>query len=119
MNKKPNIFKPNMEFIDTNKKAYCSYLEEPSIQDEEIENDVDVLTFLNKLSNSGSYVFNKRVVIVTNNRTYDTRIAGKMGNRLITLDNDSININDIKKIYEKKIKVDLVYFLNTCDICIT
>ena len=41
-------------------------------------------------------------MIVTKDKTYDTRIAGKLGNRLITLDNDSININDIKKIYEKK-----------------
>ena len=104
MNKKPNIFKPNMDFIDTNKKAYYSYLEKPFIKDEDKEEkeNVDVLEFLNKLSNNGSYVFNKRVVIVTDNKTYDTKIAGKLGNRLITLDNESIKIDDIKKIYEKK-----------------
>lgn len=104
MSKKPEIFKPNMNFIDNNKKAYYSYLEEPF----EIENDIkedgtsDVLGFINNISNSGSYVFNKKVVIVTDDKTYETRIAGKLGNRLITLDNDSINIDKIKKIYEKK-----------------
>ena len=102
MSKKPNIFKPNMNFIDTNKKTYYSYLEKPFIKDEILDENIDIVEFLNKLSNTGSYVFNKKVVIVTNNKTYDTRIAGKLGNRLITLDNDSININDIKKIYEKK-----------------
>ena len=102
MNKKPNIFKPNMDFIDNNKKAYYSYLENPYIEEHKKEDNIDVLDFLNDLSNSSSYVFNKRVVIITSNKTYDTRIAGKLGNRLITLDNDSININDIEKIYEKK-----------------
>lgn len=103
MGKKPEIFKPNMSFIDNNKKAYYSYLEEPSLrEDEKMEELSDVQDFLNKVSGSVGYVFNKRVVITTKEKTYDTKIAGKIGNRLITLDNDSININDILKIYEKK-----------------
>ena len=105
MGKKPEIFKPNMNFVDNNKKAYYSYLENPLEIDnksEEEKETSDVMGFLNNISNSGSYVFNKKVVIVTKDKTYDTRLAGKLGNRLITLDNDSINIDDIKKIYEKK-----------------
>ena len=85
-----------MNFIDNNKKAYYSYIEKPN----EAEN-VDVIDFLNQISNSG-YIFNKEVVIVTDKKTYQTRIAGKLGAKIITLDNDSININDIKKIYLKK-----------------
>lgn len=102
MDQKSSIFKPNMSFIDTNKKTYYSYLEKPFIKDNNTEEDIDVLEFLNKLSNNGSYVFSKRVTIITNNKTYNTRVAGKIGNKIITLDNDSIDINDIKKIYEKK-----------------
>ena len=102
MNQKPSIFKPNMTFIDTNKKTYYSYLEKPFIKDNNIEESVDVLEFLNKISNNWSYVFSKKVIIVTDNKTYDTRVAGKIGNKIITIDNDSININDIKKIYQKK-----------------
>ena len=102
MDQKSSIFKPNMNFIDTNKKTYYSYLEKPFIKDNNTEEDIDVLEFLNKLSNNGSYVFSKRVTIITNNKTYNTRVAGKIGNKIITLDNDSIDINDIKKIYEKK-----------------
>ena len=106
MNKKPEIFKPNMEFIDNNEKAYVSFLHNnEDIFDsrdalENIDTSVNVINFINGLSHDG-YVFNKRVVIVTNNKTYDTRIAGKIGNRIITLDGDSINIDDIVNIYEK------------------
>ncbi len=109
MNKKPEIFKPNMDFIDNNEKAYVSFLQNGDskfdasdfLDDDSDGNlSVDVISFINGLSNDG-YVFNKRVVIVTKNRTYDTRIAGKIGNRIITLDSDSINIDDIVKIYEK------------------
>lgn len=104
MGKKPEIFKPNMEFKDNNKKAYYSYLEEPFVKQEESieENKLDVIDFLNTLAASSSYVFNRKVVIVTKDKTYDTRIAGKLGNKIITLDNNSIDIDDIIKIYEKK-----------------
>ena len=102
MCKKPEIFKPNMSFIDNNKKAYYSYLEEPSLEVEEQEEVEDVHDFLNKISGGGRYVFNRRVVIVTKDKTYDTKIAGKLGNRIVTLDNNSIKIDDIVKIYEKK-----------------
>ena len=98
MNKKPEIFKPNMNFKDNNKKAYYSFLEETKQEESE---EKDVIEFLNELATT-SYVFNKRVVIITKDKTYDTRIAGKLGNKIITLDNDSINIDDITKIYEKK-----------------
>lgn len=105
MNKKPEIFKPNMDFIDNNEKAYVSFLQNGDKRNDisGFVNDnttVDVIDFVNGLSKNG-YVFNKRVVIVTKNKTFDTRVAGKIGNRIITLDNDSINIDDIVKIYEK------------------
>lgn len=108
MNKKPEIFKPNMDFIDNNEKAYVSFLQNDESRfdnddylDESDGNTLDVVDFINKLSHDG-YVFNKRVVIVTRDKTYDTKIAGRLGNRIITLDSDSINIDDIVKIYEKQ-----------------
>lgn len=106
MNKKPEIFKPNMDFIDNNEKAYVSFLQNGDSKldtSDFLDNDnnsLDVVDFINTLSHNG-YIFHKRVVIVTRDKTYDTRIAGKIGNRIITLDNDSINIDDIVKIYEK------------------
>lgn len=101
MEKKPEIFKPNMSFIDNNKKAYYSFLEEP-LKEEKTDEGYSVEDFFNKVSGSGSYVFNKKVVILTKNKKYDTKIAGNFNNKIITLDNDSIDKKDIIKIYEKK-----------------
>lgn len=103
MDKKPEIFKPEIGKIDNNKKAYYSFLEDRlDIKTDEYEENDDVITFMNKLARSGSYIFNKDVIIVTKDKKYETRIAGKLGDRIITLDNDSIKIDDIIKIYEKK-----------------
>lgn len=103
MDKKPEIFKPEIGKIDNNKKAYYSFLEDRlDIKTDEYEENDDVITFMNKLARSGSYIFNKDVIIVTKDKKYETRIAGKLGDRIITLDNDSIKVDDIIKIYEKK-----------------
>lgn len=103
MDKKPEIFKPEIGKIGNNKKAYYSFLEDRlDIKTDEYEENDDVITFMNKLARSGSYIFNKDVIIVTKDKKYETRIAGKLGDRIITLDNDSIRIDDIIKIYEKK-----------------
>ena len=103
MDKKPEIFKPEIGRIDNNKKAYYSFLEDRlDIKTEKYEENEDVIDFMNKLAKSGSYIFNKDVIIVTKDKKYETRIAVKLGDRIVTLNNDSININDIIKIYEKK-----------------
>ena len=103
MDKKPEIFKPEIGRIDNNKKAYYSFLEDRlDIKTEKYEENEDVIDFMNKLAKSGSYIFNQDVIIVTKDKKYETRIAGKLGDRIVTLNNDSININDIIKIYEKK-----------------
>ena len=99
MDKKPEIFKPEIGKIDNNKKAYYSFLEDRlDIKTDEYEENDDVITFMNKLARSGSYIFNKDVIIVTKDKKYETRIAGKLGDRIITLDNDSIKVDDIIKI---------------------
>ena len=101
--KKPEIFKPNIGNINNNKKSYCSFIDSRVEVDNFINNEdgEEPIDFINRLSKSGSYIFNKDVIIETKDKKYNTRIAGKLGNRIITLDNDSININDIIKIYEK------------------
>lgn len=102
MSKIPKIFKPDMEFVDNNKKAFYSYLEDcDDIESESFTDGLSVDDFFNKVSNSGKYVFNKSVVIITKDKKYNTKIAGKFGNRVITLDGDTINADDIIKIYEK------------------
>ena len=103
MDKKPEIFKPEIGKVDNNKKTYYSFLEDRlDIETDKYEENEDVIDFMNKFAKSGSYIFNKDVIIVTKDKKYETRIAGKLGDRIVTLNNDSININDIIKIYEKK-----------------
>lgn len=101
--KKPEIFKPNIGNINNNKKSYYSFIDSRGEVDNFINNEdgEEPIDFINRLSKSGSYIFNKDVIIETKDKKYSTRIAGKLGNRIITLDNDSININEIIKIYEK------------------
>ena len=99
--KKPNIFKPTINHkICNNKRAYYSFLENDQKQkDTRYEKEEPKVT-INRLLNSGSYIFSKKVEIITNNKTYTTKIAGKMGDKIVTLDKDVIAIDDIKQIKE-------------------
>ena len=67
-----------------------------------INENLSVKEKIDKLLNRNGYVFNVDVDIITYNKEYQTRIAGKVNNHLITLDNDIININDIKDIIVKE-----------------
>ena len=63
-----------------------------------INEKLSVKEKIDKLLNRNGYVFNVDVKIITYNKEYQTKIAGKVNNHLITLDNDIINISDIKDI---------------------
>lgn len=104
MNKKPEIFKPEVGNINNNKKSYYSFLDDKLNIEREVKTPESPIDFINNLSKSGSYIFGKDVVIITKTGRYETRIAGKLGNRIITMDNKSININEIIKIYQKEQK---------------
>ena len=53
---------------------------------------------LDKLFNTNGYIFNINVQIITDLKTYYTKIVSCIGNNIITIDNDVINIDDIKDI---------------------
>lgn len=53
---------------------------------------------LDKLFNTNGYIFNINVKIITDNKTYNTKIANRIGNNIITMDNDIICIKTIKDI---------------------
>ena len=101
MSRKPDIFKCNIGNVNNNSKVYYSFLEDRLGIEVEPKSKEDPIDFINKLSKSGSYIFNKEVVVKTKDKTYNTKIAGKLGDRLVTLDNESIYIKDIIDIYEK------------------
>ena len=62
------------------------------------ESDLTVREKLDDLFKRNGYIFNVDVKLITNKKEYNTKIAGKVNDHIITLDNDIININDIKDI---------------------
>ena len=55
--------------------------------------NLTVLEKIEKLLNRNGYIFNVDVSIITKEKKYNTKIAGKVNNHIITLDND-IKLND-------------------------
>lgn len=90
------IFKPHIIKGDNNEKVYYSYDNKSAIKE-----DIDPFVFITNLDKDDSYIFSKRVIIETDSDTYDTKIASKNGDKIITIDSDIIPIKDIKKISYK------------------
>ena len=99
--KKPNIFKPIINHkLCNNKRVYYSYLD--SSFDDMLDTTSDVDATLNRLLNSGSYIFSKVVEIKTKEKNYRTKIAGKLKDKIVTIDKEVIPINEIVEIKEIK-----------------
>ena len=93
--KKKKVYVNKINKKIDNNQNYCD------VKSEEVITNSDKLSVnekLDKLFNTNGYIFNIDVKIITNNKTYQTKIAGKVGNNIITLDNDIINIDNIKDI---------------------
>lgn len=100
MEKRPNIFKPNInKKLSNNKVFYYSFLEE-KVPDVRYEKSNSNNSFrVNKISNN-NYIFNVDVLIKTRNDEVKTKISGKMGSNIITSDGRIINTADIIEIKE-------------------
>lgn len=101
MNKKlPSIFKNNIS-KKTNNKEYCyvseqKNIEEPIINDNIIIESIDEK--INKLFNSKNYIYKIDVDIYLNDQVLKKRIIGRNKTQLITIDNEIIEISEIKDI---------------------
>ena len=93
--KKKKVYVNKIEKKIENNQNSCDVRNEGNIT---YDNKLSVDEKLKKLFDTNGYIFNINVKIVTDNKTYNTKIAGKVGNNIITLDNDIININNIKDI---------------------
>lgn len=56
---------------------------------------------IRKLFKSSRYIFNINVLIKTDKKDYDTKVAGKVKNSLVTVDNEVIPIVEINDIIIK------------------
>ena len=63
-----------------------------------VDNNLTVREKINQLLDRNGYIFNVNVKIITNQKEYNTFIAGIVNNHVVTLDKDIINISDIKDI---------------------
>ena len=72
-----------------------------STKEEKSNDEIDINQKINKIFKTGRHSFNIPVEIITKNKVYNTKIAGKIRNNIITLDNDVIRIEDIIDIKEK------------------
>jgi len=95
--KKGKVFVNKIEKNLKNNQDYCEVVENDDRKvlsniNENIEDKID------RLFNTNGYIFNVDVKIITDNKIYNTKIASRVGNNLITLDNNIIEINDIKDI---------------------
>ena len=86
-----NIESNNIDSLRNNNINNNDYL---YIEEDDYRN-LSIVDKIEKLLNRNGYIFNVDVIIKTKDRVYKTKIAGKVNNHLITLDNDIINIDDI------------------------
>ena len=95
--KKNKIFVNKINKNINNNQKYCDVLEDVK-EINNIDNSISIDEKLDKLFNTNGYIFNTNVKIITSDKIYQTKIAGKVNNHIITLDNDIIDISSIKDI---------------------
>ena len=95
MSKLPKIYHEDInKSIKNNKQV--TYIRNNNISSNN-END-SIEEVLNKVFNGVGYSFNIPLRIETYHKVYNTSLIGKTSNYLLTFDNDTIPISDVKKI---------------------
>lgn len=102
----PKIFKKTVDSKLANNKKVFYMSEKDNHELKETTNNRDDLTLtvedkIRKLFKSSRYVFNINVIIKTDKKDYDTKIAGKVKNSLVTINNEIIPIIEINDIIIK------------------
>lgn len=92
-----NIFKPDVDHkINNNKKVFYSSINE-EVEIKKSEKEISLQELL-----SDRYLFNKTVKIITKDNEIVGNVAGKVSDRLITMDGYHVKISDIEKIILQK-----------------
>ena len=96
MNKLPKIYHEDInKSIKNNKQV--TYIRNNNVSSSNNESD-SIEEVLNKVFNGVGYSFNIPLRIETYHKVYNTSLIGKTSNYILTFDNDTIPISDIKKI---------------------
>lgn len=102
----PKIFKKNVDLGHSNNKRvfYASENKETLVKNDDINSYRLLSTVeekIRKLFKSSRYIFNINVIIKTDKKDYNTQIAGRIKNSIVTVDNDVIPIVEINDIIIK------------------
>ena len=95
MGKLPKIYQNSINKKFNNNKI-VSY-----VKDEIINNNSSVSDILDNIFNGIGHSYNIRVIINTRSKEYDTSIIYRTNDSIVTIDNDVINISEIKSIVIK------------------
>ncbi len=100
--KKQSFFVNKISKIINNNQKYCDINENiiEETKDSNLKETIDEK--LDKIFNTNGYIFNIDVTIITKVKEYHTKIASKINNYIITLDNDIICIDDILDVFVNK-----------------
>lgn len=102
MKELPKIFR-NTVSHNNNKTTFYSKNEDDTLINSDICNNCDDNRDTTEklddiINNINRFGFSKEVEIVTKSKRYKTRIVTRIGNYIITIDNEKIDINDILEI---------------------
>ena len=100
---KPSVFANKIDKdLNNNEKVFNSSNKKEMEVDLEREAKVDVNAKIREIFASPHYVYKADTVITTKDGVLNKRIVGKNGDRLLTIDNEFIEIKDILNIELKK-----------------
>ena len=98
MKKLPEVYKQDIiKKITNNDTVYYCKTNSNILKDERI----NIKEFINNLFKERGYIFNKGLIIKTNDKVYDTAIIKKINNSILTLSEDLIDIDSIISIERK------------------
>lgn len=108
MKKLPKIYQGDFSKKITNNKKYCflenkqekEQLISPETNEENISQEINAT--INKIFNGFGYSYTIPVIIKTKNKTYETFLISKTTDKIVTIENELININEIVSLQTKK-----------------
>ena len=100
MKKLPSIYHKDINRNISNNQDVCYVGEEVRNVSKSISTNIE--EEIDNLFKEDGYIFNKPLLIRTNNKDYDTAIVKKTNNKIYTLTDDIIDINDIISIERTK-----------------
>ena len=92
MKKLPKIYQNNEKTINTNKKVCYLKTEDKTNNEKKVKETLDIIF------TSRSYSYNIPVIIETNEKVYNTTIVTRTNESIYTLEDEKINISNIKNI---------------------